>query len=89
MATSFAQGEASLFTITTPLGKDKLLLRGFRGSEGMSRLFRFELDLLSEDPSIQFIRYHREKRDHFAHPSGRYTPVLQRGYQPLWPRGLG
>src|SRR5208283_4051262 len=54
MGTSFEQAESSLFTITTPLGKDKLLLKGFRGSEGMSRLFRFELDLLSEDTGIKY-----------------------------------
>ncbi len=53
-SSSFAQGETGLFTIDTPLGKDKLLLKGFRGSEGISRLFRFELDLLSEDNSITF-----------------------------------
>ena len=46
--------KTSLFKIDTPLGKDKLLLKGFRGSEGMSRLFRFELDLLSEDPNISY-----------------------------------
>src|SRR5208283_2995316 len=54
MGTSFEQAESSLFTITTPLGKDKLLLKGFRGSEGMSRLFHFDLDLLSEDPDITY-----------------------------------
>jgi type VI secretion system secreted protein VgrG len=54
MATSFTQGGASLMTISTPLGRDKLLLKGFRGSEGISRLFRFELDLLSEDPNIKY-----------------------------------
>ena len=36
------------------LGADKLLLKGFRGSEGISRLFRFELDLLSEDQNIDY-----------------------------------
>jgi type VI secretion system secreted protein VgrG len=46
--------EGGLFKIDTPLGKDVLLLRGFRGSEGISRLFRFELDLLSEDNSVSF-----------------------------------
>ena len=54
MGTAFTQSSNSLFSITTPLGKDKVLLRGFRGSEGMSRLFRFELDLLSEDQGITF-----------------------------------
>jgi len=54
MGTSYVHGETSLFTLTTPLGPDKLLLRGFKGSEGMSRLFRFNLDLLSTDPSIDY-----------------------------------
>jgi type VI secretion system secreted protein VgrG len=40
--------------ITTPLGKDVLLLRGFNGSERISQLYQFELDLLSENDSIKF-----------------------------------
>jgi len=40
--------------ISTPLGEDKLLLRGFNGSETISRLFHFDLDLLSENDSISF-----------------------------------
>ena len=54
MGSSFVHGSTSLFTLTTPLGADKLLLKGFRGSEGISRLFRFDLDLLSQDPNIDF-----------------------------------
>jgi type VI secretion system secreted protein VgrG len=46
--------EGGLFKIDTPLGTDVLLLRGFHGSEGISRLFRFQLDLLSEKSSIEF-----------------------------------
>jgi len=46
--------EGGLFKIDTPLGKDVLLLQGFRGTEGISRLFRFELDLLCEKSSIAF-----------------------------------
>jgi type VI secretion system secreted protein VgrG len=34
--------------ITTPLGKDVLLLKGFSGHEALSQLFSFDLDLLSE-----------------------------------------
>jgi type VI secretion system secreted protein VgrG len=34
--------------ITTPLGKDVLLLTGFRGHEAMSELFNFQIDLLAE-----------------------------------------
>jgi type VI secretion system secreted protein VgrG len=33
--------------VTTPLGKDTLLLEGFRGVEAISQLFRFELHLLA------------------------------------------
>jgi type VI secretion system secreted protein VgrG len=43
-----------LISIDTPLGKDVLLLHGFSGTEAVSRLFTFNLTLLSEDPSIQF-----------------------------------
>jgi type VI secretion system secreted protein VgrG len=46
--------EGGLFKIDTPLGKDVLLLRGFKGTESISRLFRFELDLLSENSSISY-----------------------------------
>jgi type VI secretion system secreted protein VgrG len=46
--------EGGLFKIDTPLGSDVLLLRGFKGAEAISRLFRFELDLLSENSSIAF-----------------------------------
>jgi len=46
--------EGGLFKIDTPLGKDVLLLRGFKGTESISRLFRFELDLLSENSSVSF-----------------------------------
>jgi type VI secretion system secreted protein VgrG len=41
-------------TIETPLGKDALLLRSFRGQESLSQLFEFELDLASENPSIAY-----------------------------------
>jgi type VI secretion system secreted protein VgrG len=40
--------------ISTPLGDDVLLLRGFTGSEAISQLFHFDLDLLSENDSITF-----------------------------------
>ena len=46
--------ENRYIAIDTPLGEDVLLLRGFTGSEGISRLFRFDLDLLSEKASIPF-----------------------------------
>lgn len=39
-------------TISTPLGEDVLLLRALTGSETVSHLFQFDLDLLSENDSI-------------------------------------
>src|ERR1700687_437954 len=35
--------------VTTPLGADKLLVTGFRGSEALSSLFFFEMDLIAEN----------------------------------------
>ena len=37
-------------SIDTPLGKDTLLLQGYSGVEGISRLFRYDLDLAAEKP---------------------------------------
>lgn len=36
-------------TVTTPLGGDVLLIRGFSGHETVSQLFRFELDLIADN----------------------------------------
>lgn len=46
--------ENRLMAIGTPLGDDVLLLTGFTGEEGISRLFRFQLSLLSTNDSIDF-----------------------------------
>jgi len=47
--------ENRIIKIDTPLGPDVLLLQSFTGQEGISRLFRFQLDLLSEtNSSIAF-----------------------------------
>ncbi len=40
--------------ITSPLGTDKLLITGMQGNEGISRLFNFQLSLVSEDKEIPF-----------------------------------
>ena len=44
-----------LLAIYTPLGKDYLLLDEFSGTEGISKLFSFELALLHEEPEEGFI----------------------------------
>jgi type VI secretion system secreted protein VgrG len=36
-------------TVSTPLGKDTLLLVGFSGHEGISQLYSFQLDLIAEN----------------------------------------
>jgi type VI secretion system secreted protein VgrG len=38
----------------SPLGEDALLLTQLRGQEGISRLFHFDLELLSENPALDF-----------------------------------
>ncbi len=43
-----------IIKIDTPLGENVLLLRGLTGQEGISQLPRFELDLMTEGPSIDF-----------------------------------
>jgi type VI secretion system secreted protein VgrG len=43
-----------LIALTTPLGEDALLLAAFSGHEAISRLFSFQLDLLSEKGAIDF-----------------------------------
>jgi type VI secretion system secreted protein VgrG len=38
-----------LLQVTTPLGEEALVVTGFRGTESISRLFSFELDLIAEN----------------------------------------
>src|ERR1700747_1649864 len=52
-ALGYSQASRAL-KIDTELGEDKLLLRGISGHEAISQLFRFRLDLLSEDDAIDF-----------------------------------
>lgn len=40
--------------ITTPLGDNKLLVRSYHGEEGISELFRYDLELYSTDPELDF-----------------------------------
>ncbi len=42
------------FSVSTPLGKDKLLLRKFHGEERISELFHFHLEMQSEDAGLDF-----------------------------------
>src|SRR6266481_1193364 len=46
--------ENRLIGIETPLGDDVLLLQGFTGREGISQIFKFELDLLSDKNDLHF-----------------------------------
>ena len=42
------------FDLTTPFGADVLLLRSFRGEEGLSELVRFLLEMQSETYDLDF-----------------------------------
>ena len=53
MPDKFTQGQRFI-AVDTPLGADRLLLRSFSGAEGISKLFHFQLDMLSEDFNISF-----------------------------------
>ena len=46
--------ETRRIAVATPLGPDVLLLSSFQGEEGISRLFRYDLDLVSENESVDF-----------------------------------
>jgi type VI secretion system secreted protein VgrG len=53
MPDTFTQ-KGRLIAVDTPLGADRLLLRSFSGSEAVSQLFHFQLDLASEDFEVDF-----------------------------------
>src|SRR5262245_15509784 len=44
--------DTRLLAVNTPLGEDVLLIAGFSGREEMSRLFGYQLEVLSENQSI-------------------------------------
>ena len=53
MSAAYTQDTLRL-QVTTPLGADKLLVRGFTGEEQISGLFRYQLELVSEDKGLDF-----------------------------------
>lgn len=48
--------DAQLISISTPLGKDKLLLRSFHGEERVSGLFELSASMQSEDGALDFTK---------------------------------
>ena len=52
---TFVQGTRH-FTLTTPLGPDKFILKNFQGEEQISGPFHYRLELLSQDDSIDFFQ---------------------------------
>lgn len=46
--------EPYYYSISTPLGADKLLLRAFHGEERVSGLFRISMEMQSEESSLDF-----------------------------------
>ena len=53
MSSVYTQANLKL-SVSTPLGKDKLLLRSFNGEERISEPFHFTLEMLSEDDKLDF-----------------------------------
>jgi type VI secretion system secreted protein VgrG len=51
MAPTYTQ-DKRLLNLSTPLGKDVLLLAGFRGNETMSRLFSYQLEMSSTKDAL-------------------------------------
>src|SRR5260370_30794105 len=49
-----AEPKYTFLFIETALGPNKLVLRSFTGQEAISRLFSFQLDLVSLDQNIKF-----------------------------------
>jgi type VI secretion system secreted protein VgrG len=45
--------KSRLLSLSTPLGEDKLVLTSFSGQEELSRLFRFQLDMIADQSDIQ------------------------------------
>ncbi len=41
-----------MISLQTPLGANELVLTGFRGQEEISRLFRFQLDMISDNNAL-------------------------------------
>lgn len=59
-----------LFYLDTPLGKDELILKAFRGTEGISQLYRYELEVVSVKPALpvhqligQFVKFAVRRSD--------------------------
>lgn len=50
---TFVQGVRA-FTLTTPLGPDKFILKSFHGEERISGFFHYSLELISQDDAIDF-----------------------------------
>jgi type VI secretion system secreted protein VgrG len=54
MAATYTQAKRPL-SVDTPLGKDKLLLIGFRGMDALSQLFRYRCDMIAKnDTEVAF-----------------------------------
>ncbi len=53
-----------LLQVTTPLGENTLVVTGFRGTEHLSRLFSFELDLIAENSTTIDFSQVVGKRNH-------------------------
>ncbi len=56
MSTAYSQQQRPL-VVNTPLGEDVLLLTGFSGSEGLSQLFRYTLNLVAPNDKVDQVTF--------------------------------
>lgn len=54
MAGSLRTQANRTIAVSTPLGDDKVAIQAVRGQEELGRLFQYELELLSEDDTLEF-----------------------------------
>ena len=76
--------------VTTPLGADVLLLQQFSGTEAISRLFRFQLELLAESSTdIAFDQLLGQSVTVTPPDARRFASLLQRHRQQVQPGPAG
>ena len=66
--------------LATPLGKDKLCLTRFEGSEAIGELFEYRIEAVSTDPNLDFASRARKKLQCPPRNDRSRGPRLQRDF---------
>ncbi|HME37271.1 MAG TPA: type VI secretion system tip protein TssI/VgrG [Candidatus Sulfotelmatobacter sp.] len=86
MAT-YTQKDGLIALSVDGLQEDEVLLQGFTGMEGLSRLFTFHLDLLSQEDSIDFTKVLGKKAVVTIQTAKANTPRYINGYVSRFSQG--